>query len=294
MTFRFRCAMALPLIIVTGISGAGRTTALKALEDLGYHVTDNLPLVLIPKLVDHALVNGDDHPIVVGLRTVDFEKDDVEQTLKILHENTKINLHIVYLECSDDIIFQRYGETRRPHPIKAKNLTDAVALEKALLTPFKKIAEMQLDSSDLDARHLRKILQHYFSNETPKSPKIQFVSFSYKKRTPRFADLVVDMRFLSNPFYDNKLRHLSGKDKSVQDFIKTDQRWMIIEHHFKEFLIHAIDGYIEQGRSYLTIAFGCTGGQHRSVFVAEFFNKLFQKMNYDCIIDHCDLEMEKL
>jgi len=280
----------LPLVIVTGPSGAGRTTALKALEDQGYQIIDNLPLLMMPALVGHfTKVPFAKNMVVVGLESIDFTAPEAEKLLKDLRANPAIDLRIVYLECDEETILKRYNESRRPHPIDAKDLQTAVRLEKQRLTPLKKIAEIQLNTTDFNARHLRNVLQHYFQGADAHTLKIQLLSFSYKKSLPKNADLIIDVRFLSNPFYEKHLQPLSGKDKDVQHYIKQDQRWMIVEHHFKEFLINAILGYKEQGRFYLTIAFGCTGGQHRSVFVAEFFHSLLKKLQYDCVIEHRDL-----
>ena len=287
--------MTLPLVVITGLSGAGRTTALKALEDQGYQAIDNLPLLMMPALVENIINNSTSNaPVVVGLRSIDFTAPQVEALIKDLRANPAIELRIIYLECSEEQIQQRYNESRRPHPVEALHLQEAIALEKAQLAPLQKIAEMQLNTTDLTVRHLRKILQHYFSENQEQELKIQLLSFSYKKGTPQIADLVIDVRFLSNPFYDTQLRPLCGKDKKVQDYIKQDSRWMIVEHHFKEFLMGAIHGYKEQGRFYLTIAFGCTGGQHRSVFITEFFNNILKKLHYDCIVEHRDLRTDNL
>lgn len=286
--------MALPLIIITGLSGAGRTTALKALEDQGYQTIDNLPLLMMPHLVDHVLTLQSHAPVAIGLRTIDFSILQAEMLLKNLQDNPAIHLRIIYLECSEEQILQRYNESRRPHPIEAKHLQAAITMEKLQLSPLKKQAEMLLDTSDLNVRQLRQILQHYFFEQQEQSLKIQLISFSYKHGIPKIADLVLDMRFLSNPFYDMHLRALSGKNKEVQAYIKQDSRWTIVDYHFKEFLLGAIQGYKEQGRFYLNIAFGCTGGQHRSVFATEFFYRILCKLQYDCIIEHRDLKAESI
>ncbi len=284
--------MALPLIIITGLSGAGRTTALKALEDQGYQTVDNLPLLMVPSFIDHILEIKPQAPVAVGLKTIDFSIPQAEMLLKNLQGNPAIHLRIIYLECNEEQILQRYNESRRPHPIEAQHLSTAITIEKLQLSPLKKHAEMRLDTSDLTVRHLRQILQHYFFEQQEQNLKIQLISFSYKHGIPKVADLVLDMRFLSNPFYDMHLRPLSGKNQEVQTYIKQDVRWMIVDYHFKEFLINAIHGYREQGRFYLNIAFGCTGGQHRSVFVTEFFHHILCKLDYDCLIEHRDLRTE--
>ncbi len=287
--------MTLPLVVITGLSGAGRTTALKALEDQGYQVIDNLPLLMMPSLVEHFIKNPpSDSLVVVGLESIDFTAPQAEALLKNLRANAQIDLRVIYLECDEETILRRYNESRRPHPIEANNLQAAISLEKQQLVPLQKIAEMQLDTTDLSVRHMRKILQHYFYQAQEQTLKIQLLSFSYKQPLPKIADLIIDVRFLSNPYYDARLRPLSGKHKDVQAYIRQDSRWMIVEHHFKEFLINAINGYKEQGRFYLTIAFGCTGGQHRSVFITEFFHIILKKLNYDCMIEHRDLRTDIL
>lgn len=278
------------LVMITGLSGAGRTTALKALEDQGFQVIDNLPLFMIPALIEH-ITNASfcKQGIVIGLESQDFRVSEAKIQLKKLQNDHRIDLRIIYLECNEDILLKRYNESRRPHPIDAKDLQTAIHLENKHLAPLQKIAELQLDTTDFQARHLRKVLQHYFQGMRSQMLNIHLSSFSYKKPLPKNTDLIIDVRFLSNPFYEKHLQALSGKDKAVQEYIQHDTRWMIIEHHFKEFLIHAILGYKEQGRFYLHIAFGCTGGQHRSVFVAEFFHTILKKLQYDCIIEHRDL-----
>lgn len=289
--------MVLQLVIITGLSGAGRTTALKALEDQYYQVIDNLPLLMIPALVEHFDKQPPTNNLVaVGLERIDFTSKQASTLLENLLSNQKINLRIIYLECDEETILRRYNESRRPHPIAAKNLKAAVSLEKQQLAPLRAIAEMQLDTSDLDIRHLRKLLQHYFdgNRKGEQTLKVQLLSFSYKQALPKIADMIIDVRFLSNPYYDTRLRPLNGKDKDVQQYIKQDTRWMIVEHHFKEFLINAIDGYKEQGRFYLTIAFGCTGGQHRSVFITEYFHNILKKLHYDCMVEHRDLRTNTL
>ena len=174
----------------------------------------------------------------------------------------------------------------------ADNLIKSISLERELLLPLKKIAELQLDTTDLNIRHLRLILQHYLCDKKEVKLKIQLFSFSYKKGIPEFADLVLDMRFLSNPFYDLELKQLTGINEKVQSYIKEDSRWLIVNYHLKEFLVNAICGYQEQGRFYINIAFGCTGGQHRSVFTCEYFYNTLKNLNYDCTIEHRDLNVE--
>ena len=288
--------MALSLVVIAGLSGAGRTSALKALEDLGYQIIDNLPISMMPVLVEHIILeNNENINYAVGIDAKSlYNHQKSRDIIYHLRNSPKISLKIIFLDCSDEKIQYRYNESRRPHPIPADNLKDAIAKERELLLPIQQIAEMQLDTTEITVRHMRLILQHYLKELKDDSLKIQLLSFSYKKGAPKFADIVLDMRFLSNPFYDTNLRPLNGKDAKVQLYIKEDSRWPIVEHHLREFLVNAINGYKEQGRFYLNIAFGCTGGQHRSVFACEFFFNLLKKLQYDCIVEHRDLAAEEL
>ena len=288
--------MALSLVVITGLSGAGRTSALKALEDLGYQIIDNLPITMMPVLVEHIVTENNEklnYAVGIDAKSLYNHKKSAE-IIQSLRNNNQINTKIIFLNCDDEKIQHRYNESRRPHPIPAENLENAIAKERDLLSPIQQIAEMQLDTTEITVRHMRSILQHYLKEQKEDNLKIQLLSFSYKKGAPKFADIVLDMRFLSNPFYDTNLRQLNGIDEKVQAYIKEDSRWPIVEHHLREFLVNAINGYKEQGRFYLNIAFGCTGGQHRSVFTCEYFFNLLKKLQYDCIVEHRDLAAEKL
>lgn len=288
--------MALSLVVIAGLSGAGRSTALKALEDQGYQTIDNLPISMMQTLVEHITKSHNpklNYAVGIDAKSLHLTKDSIE-IIKDLQSNVSINLKIIFIDCDGEKIQHRYNESRRPHPIPTQNLASAIAQERELLKPLQQISEMQLDTTELTVRHMRLILQHYLQEQKEAKLKIQILSFSYKKGPPKFADIVLDMRFLSNPFYDVNLRPLNGKDAAVQSYIKEDSRWPIVEHHLREFLINAINGYQEQGRFYLNLAFGCTGGQHRSVFACEYFFNILKKLQYDCIIEHRDLATEGL
>jgi UPF0042 nucleotide-binding protein len=275
------------LVIVSGLSGAGKTVALKGLEDNNFQVIDNLPISLFDIFLEQ--INTNNNPIAVGIdaRNLNFSATIIDNFAKKIREQSDVP--VIYLECSEEQLLKRYNETRRPHPINAEHLRSAILQEKSILAPIKAIADLQIDTTELQVRQLHKLLQHYFHPSIKNMLKIQCMSFSYRKGVPLFADFVVDMRFLSNPFYVSQLQDMSGQDKQVQDFLKKDLRWSLVAENFYDFLINLIKGYQEQGRSYFTIGFGCTGGQHRSVFAAEFFFTELAKMGYDCHIEHRDL-----
>lgn len=275
------------LVIISGLSGAGKTVALKGLEDNNFQVIDNLPINLFQTFLEQK--KNQKNPIAVGIdaRNLDFSAKVINNFANTIREQN--NISVIYLECSEEQLLKRYNETRRPHPINAKNLKASILQEKSILAPIKSIADLQIDTTELQARQLHKLLQHYLQPNSESILKIQCLSFSYRKGVPLFADFVVDMRFLSNPFYVSELQEMSGQDAPVQEFLKQDQRWNLIAENFYDFILNLIKGYQEQGRSYFTIAFGCTGGQHRSVFSAEFFYTELSKMGYDCHIEHRDL-----
>lgn len=275
------------LVIISGLSGAGKTAALKGLEDNNFQVIDNLPISLFKVFLEQT--NAKNSSIAVGIdaRNLNFSANVIDDFSKQIREQNDIS--VIYLECSEEQLLKRYNETRRPHPINADDLRESILQEKFILEPIKAIADLQIDTTALQLSQLHKLLQHYLKPNITKNLKIQCLSFSYKKGAPMFADFVIDMRFLSNPFYVNELQPLSGQDYLVQEFLKKDSRWPLIAENFFDFLLNAIKGYQEQSRSYLTVAFGCTGGQHRSVFTAEFFSAEFNKMGYDCQIEHRDL-----
>lgn len=275
------------LVIISGLSGAGKTVALKGLEDNNFQVIDNLPINLFNTLL--AQVNVQNQAIAVGIdaRNINFSATVIDDFAKIIRKHN--NISVIYLECSEEQLLKRYNETRRPHPINSENLMSAILQEKSILAPIKAIADLQIDTTELQVRQLHKLLQHYLRQNTKGVLKIQCLSFSYRKGAPMFADFVVDMRFLSNPFYVQSMQAMSGQDAPVQEFLKQDPRWNLMAENFYDFLLNLIKGYQEQGRSYFTIAFGCTGGQHRSVFSAEFFYNELSKMGYDCQIEHRDL-----
>ena len=260
-----------PVVLVTGMSGAGRSTALKILEDLGYEAVDNLPLSLMPVLVMHERRRRVPCAVGVDIRNRDFGVARFLETLDDLRITAPGPMCVIYMDCDDEVLRRRFTETRRPHPIDADlPLTEAIGLERRQLDPIAAVADMRLDSSDSTPRDLRCRLSEAFAlTDAPKGMAVFVKSFSYRKGLPREADIVIDVRFLRNPYYDPALRPLTGQDPTVGAYVARDPQFAEFFNGLTGLIGPLLPRYAEEGKSYLTVAIGCTGGRHRSVFVAE-------------------------
>lgn len=257
------------LLVVTGMSGAGRSTALKTLEDMGYEAVDNLPLSLLPSLVGAQATRV---PLAVGLdvRTRDFAVPALADALDRLATEHNLDLRLVFLDCDDELLERRYTETRRRHPLAAERpVADGIRLERQRLWPLRGRADVVIDSSALTPADLKRVLQGHFAIDGAPGIRIFVTSFAYRHGLPRDADLVFDVRFLRNPHYDEALRPLSGRDAAVGAYIERDPDFHSLFDRICLWLEDALPRYESEGKSYLTIAIGCTGGRHRSVFCAE-------------------------
>ncbi|MDD7306417.1 MAG: RNase adapter RapZ [Peptoniphilaceae bacterium] len=266
------------LQIITGLSGSGKTTALKIYEDLGYYAMDNVPVYLIEKFID--LNKSQKNPIEKMAVVVDFRSIEIDanldfslKNLKKVNEDTKI----MYLYASDEVILKRYNELRRPHPLGAfGDVKDGIKKERKLLRSLKDISDQLIDTSNYNNSDLRKIIVD--SGNSKDIFVVNLFSFGYKNGVNNDFDIVFDMRFVPNPFYIPKLKHLNGTDQELKDYL---DKFDII-HDFKDrvymLLKELIPNYIAQGKNSLTIAFGCTGGKHRSVYMCE---RMYEKMKND-------------
>ena len=258
------------VILVTGMSGAGRTAALKVLEDLGSEAVDNLPLRLMATLVGQGPAAGRGLAVGIDIRTRDFNADAFAETVAQLRQQTSIPIDILFLDCDADVLRRRYTETRRVHPMASdRPLTDGIIAERNLLAPLRQAADIVIDTSHTNIHEFARILQSQLANASEMTPHVQVVSFAYRNGVPRDADLVFDTRFLRNPHYDAGLQPLTGRAPSVGAYIEADTDFAAFFDRLTDLLGLLLPRFQQEGKSYLTIAIGCTGGRHRSVFVAE-------------------------
>ena len=258
------------VVLVTGKSGAGMSTTLKYLEDLGHEAVDNLPLALLRPLLDQPA--GPDRPIAIAIdsRTRDFAADLLSGELDAVRARNDLDVRLLFVDCDFEILLRRYTETRRRHPLAIdRPVADGIRAETVLLKPLQDLADMVIDTSLMTIHDLRRLLFGHFSLAEPRGLFVFLTSFSFRRGLPREADLVFDVRFLKNPYWDSTLRALTGLDEAVQQAIAADADFERFMQGLTDLLEPLLPRYTQEGKSYLTIAVGCSGGQHRSVYVVE-------------------------
>ncbi len=257
------------VLLVTGMSGAGRSTALKTLEDMGYEAFDNLPLSLVPALIER--IAADARAIAVGadLRTRGFAIESMLEPLDAVVGRTGRELKVLFFDCDDEPLQRRYTETRRPHPLAGdRPVTDGIRLERRVVSALRDRADLVIDTSNLSAADLKRLLTGHFALAAG-GLRVFVTSFAYRHGIPRDADLIFDVRFLDNPHYAPELRQLTGRDLAVAAQIERDPDLAPFLVGLWRLLEPLLPRYEQEGKTYLTIAIGCTGGRHRSVYVAE-------------------------
>lgn len=258
------------VVIVTGMSGAGKSSALKLLEDMGYEAVDNLPLSLLAGFVRPQ--QGFERPLAIGVdvRTRDFEVQPLLEAMERLGAEADVDVSLLFLDCDDETLRRRFTTTRRPHPLAPdRPITDGIARERDALAPLMERADMVIDTTDYRLADLRQDIETHFTAVAGPGLAVFVVSFSYRHGLPHGADLVFDVRFLGNPHYEPELRPLTGLDEAVGRHIAGDPDFESFFSGLTGMLRPLLPRFDAEGKSYLTIAIGCTGGRHRSVFVAE-------------------------
>ena len=261
----------LQLVIVTGLSGAGKSAALHAFEDIGFQAVDNLPLTMIEALVENLDLSQETKPVVIGVdsRTLHFSPDLFVEVQQRLRARSDIRLHILFMDASDDVLTKRFSETRRPHPLGDRQLLRAaIQQERDLMTVVRQHIDGILDTSTRTSAETRRIVRRRFAKESD-DLIVTFMSFGFAHGAPRDADLVFDVRFLRNPHYIPDLKPLTGRDEVVSNYVRADDAFTPFVEKVRDLLTFLMPRYKAEGKAYLTIAFGCTGGQHRSVATAE-------------------------
>lgn len=256
------------VIFVSGPSGAGRSTAINVFEDLGFEAIDNMPLSLIPRLTDGPL----GRPLAIGIdvRNRDFSIDHVKEVLTRLDARPDLDSQLLFLEASEDVLVRRYSETRRRHPLAPDEpAVQGIRREADILLPLRARAEFLLDTSDFSPHDLKARLTDWFGDKGAALFGITLQSFSYKRGLPKGTDIMFDCRFLKNPYWDPSLRALTGEDQNVGTYIQTDPLAAVFIDKTTDLLLTLLPAFREEGKSHISIGFGCTGGQHRSVYVTE-------------------------
>ncbi len=278
------------LILVTGPSGAGRSTAINALEDLGYEAIDNLPLSLLPRLLD-----GPPHgrPLALGLdvRNRDFSVTALIELIDRLGSDPEVEADVLYLDCAADVLIKRFSETRRRHPLApAESPVEGVEREIDLLAPIRVRASVLIDTSELTPHDLRAEMARWFDTSRTENLAVSVQSFSYKRGTPRGIDMILDCRFLRNPYWEPALRAGDGRDAAVAAHVAADPRFEAFFEQVAGLAEFLLPAYVAEGKAHLSIGFGCTGGQHRSVVVAERLAERLAEAGWQVSKRHRELE----
>ncbi len=280
------------ILLVTGLSGAGKTTALRVLEDLGWEAIDNFPIRMLDRLIGEPGSAGPAAPLAIGFdsRTRGFVPHEIMQSVKELTRRDDLNVTTLYLDCSTGELERRYNETRRRHPMASgRPVRVGVQAERELLEPLRRWADAVIDTTEFASNQLQQSIREQFSGISANAMSIIISSFGFARGTPPLADLVFDMRFLDNPHWVDELREQTGLDAPVGEHIRQDPAFDTAFSQIRDLLLTLLPRYEAQGKSYVNIAFGCTGGRHRSVFTADRMAKSLEDEGFSPTIIHRNL-----
>jgi UPF0042 nucleotide-binding protein len=281
------------LVIITGVSGSGKLTALKAFEDAGFYAVDNLPISLVPKFADltHDSKSRNRAALVVDIR----EGEDLKQFPKMYRDlKRRLSSTLLFLDADDEVLQRRFSETRRPHPLGSEStVLTSIRDERNQLAPIRALADLSIDTSKLNVHELRRVITAKFQDtQDAKKILIYVNSFGFRNGVPADSDLVFDVRFLPNPNYIPEFKKLSGRHPSVARYILSFPQTLEFINRISDLLIYLLPHYIREGKSYLTISFGCTGGQHRSVLIAREIQKRLSKAGFAVKATHRDVHSQ--
>lgn len=280
-------------VLVTGPSGAGRSSALNVLEDAGFEAIDNLPLRLLPALLDG---DGQERSVALGIdaRNRDFSTNTVLELISQLALREGLSVDLLYLDCAKDVLLRRFSETRRRHPLApADRPADGIEREQELLRPLREHAGVLIDTSNLNIHQLRAEVEHWFAPSGQHHLTVSVQSFSYKRGLPRSVDMVYDCRFLLNPYWEPALRGFNGIDTVVSDYVCADANFAPFAQKLLELSDLVLPACRQEGKSHFSIAFGCTGGQHRSVTLAEHHALRLAERGWQVSIRHRELDRQR-
>lgn len=283
-------------VIITGLSGSGMSSATDSLEDLGYFCVDNLPLMMLSPFGRLLLPGMGGKPaiekaaLVINIRERQFLSEFPTELQKLKKRN--LTPFVVFFEASDETLQRRFSETRRPHPAdNGKGLLAAIRAERRALKDIRKMSDLIIDTSDHTVHTLRHLIVQKFSGVEDGVPmKVEVVSFGHKYGTPRSIDLLFDVRHLPNPYFQKELKHLTGEDKEIIEYLNKQSEVAETIKHFNDLLLYLLPRYKREGKSYLTIGIGCTGGRHRSVMVANSVRKVLKDKGFDASVTHRDMQ----
>lgn len=281
------------LVLITGPSGAGRSTSIRTLEDLGFEAIDNLPLSLLPRLLEGPPL-GSDLALGLDVRNRDFSVNALIESIDQMSNLPGISPEVLYLDCRRDVLLRRFSETRRRHPLApAENPDQGIARELDLLVPIKARADILIDSSEMTPHDLKAEVERLFTGETGRHLAVSVNSFSYKRGLPRGMDMVFDCRFLRNPYWDESLRGLDGRSDGVVDYVSQDARFDGFFQRVFDLTEMLLPAYRDEGKAHFAIGFGCTGGQHRSVAIAEKLSKALADHGWQVSTRHREIERKE-
>ena len=282
------------VLLVTGMAGAGKTTALNVLEDLGWEAIDNFPIRLLDRLVSEPAAEDElPPPLAIGFdsRTRGFVPGDIIATVKELSQRADLEVATLFLDCSSGELERRFNETRRRHPLaRGRSAHDGIVAERELLSPLRRWADIVVDTTELATNELQQTIRERFAHSAPQSLTVTVSSFGFARGMPPLADLVFDMRFLDNPHWEDDLREQTGLDGPVAQYIARQTAFSDTFERIRDLVLDLVPRYRQQGRAYLHIAFGCTGGRHRSVYSAERLAEALREAGISPTVLHRNLQ----